>query len=60
MPIATDLVTLTHELALDKLDRIKAIVCDHEAYGLSRHHEMVLDLCDVLGMVLASKAEPAP
>jgi hypothetical protein len=32
----------------DKLERIRSIARDHEAYGLSRHHEMVLDITDVL------------
>jgi hypothetical protein len=32
----------------DKLERIRSIVADHDAYGLSRHHEMVLDITDVL------------
>lgn len=32
----------------DKLERIRSIVRDHDAYGLSRHHEMVLDITDVL------------
>jgi len=38
----------------DKLERIRSIVADHDAYGLTRHHEMVLDLTDVL----AEKGEP--
>lgn len=33
----------------DKLERIRSIVADHDAYGLSSHHEMVLDITDVLG-----------
>ena len=32
----------------DKLERIRSIVRDHDAYGLTRHHEMVLDITDVL------------
>lgn len=32
----------------DKLERIRSIVADHDAYGLSRHHEMVLDITEVL------------
>lgn len=32
----------------DKLERIRSIVADHDAYGLSRHHDLVLDLREVL------------
>jgi len=32
----------------DKLERIRSIVADHDAYGLSPHHDIVLDIQDVL------------
>lgn len=41
----------------DKLERIRSIVRDHDAYGLSRHHEMLLDITDVLGLERFSAAE---